>query len=73
MHLYNYYYMCVRMYRSIDFNGRILGVAPLGTMCRGRSAAGLTQDTGQSVAYVGSIAAHELRHIFNMEHDDGRK
>ena len=42
-------------------------------MCRGRSAAGVTQDTGSSVAFVGAIAAHELGHIFNMEHDDGRE
>ena len=66
-------YVCVCMYcsyRSIDFNGNILGVAPLGTMCRGRRAAGLMQDTGSSVAFVGGIAAHELGHIFNMEHDD---
>ena len=34
---------------------------------------GVTQDTRSSVASVGATAAHELGHIFDMEHDDGRK
>ena len=31
---------------------------------------GVTQDTGHSEASVGAIAAHELGHMLNMEHDD---
>ena len=72
---YSKSYVCMFacMYSGIDLDGRTLGIAPVGTMCRGRSAAGVTQDTGSSVAYVASIAAHELGHIFNMEHDNGSK
>ena len=31
---------------------------------------GLTEDRGRSVESTGAIAAHELGHIFNMNHDD---
>lgn len=33
-------------------------------------ALGITQDTGHSSDYVGSIIAHELGHNLGMEHDD---
>ena len=39
-------------------------------MCRGIRSVGLTEDRGRSVESTGAIAAHELGHIFNMEHDD---
>lgn len=58
---------------GIDLNGGTLGIAPLGTMCSGRRSSGLVQDTGSSVAFLASTAAHELGHILNMDHDDGRK
>ena len=56
-----------------DLDGNTIGLAPIGAMCRGFISAGLTQDTGSSVASVASTAAHELGHIFNMGHDDGRE
>ena len=58
---------------GIDLDGNIAGLAPVGAMCRGSISAGLVQDTGISVASVASTTAHELGHIFNMGHDDGRK
>ena len=58
---------------GIDLDGNTIGLAPIGVMCRGSISAALTQDTGSSVASVASTAAHELGHIFNMGHDDGRK
>ena len=61
------------MHSGIDLDGGTLGVALLGTMCLGRFSSGLAQDTGSSVAYLASIAAHELGHILNMDHDNGRK
>lgn len=38
-------------------------------MCNRGSAIGLTQDGGRGIDSVGSTAAHELGHIFNMNHD----
>ena len=61
------------MHSGIDLNGGILGVSLLGTMCLGRYSSGLVQDTGSSVAFLASTAAHELGHILNMDHDNGRK
>ena len=34
---------------------------------------GLSQDGGRNLQSSGSTVAHELGHIFNMNHDDGRK
>ena len=56
---------------GIDLDGATIGFAPVGTMCLGSRAGGLTQDTGASTASVASTAAHEVGHIFNMNHDDG--
>ena len=53
-------------------NGLTLGIAPLGAMCS-KISGGITSDDGSSVASIASIATHELGHIFNMNHDDGRK
>ena len=41
-------------------------------MCTGRYSTGLVEDFSSSVSAVASVAAHELGHIFNMNHDDGR-
>jgi len=57
---------------GIDLDGQTTGLAPLGAMCS-RISAGLTQDTGSSVVSTATTSAHELGHIFDMEHDDGRK
>ena len=40
-------------------------------MCNSLNAIGLTQDRSNSAEFVGGTAAHELGHIFNMNHDDG--
>ena len=61
------------MHSGIDLDGGTLGVSSLGTMCSGRFSSGLAQDTGSPVEYLVSAAAHELGHILNMEHDEGRK
>ena len=34
---------------------------------------GLSQDGGRTLSSVGSTAAHELGHIFRMNHDDERE
>ena len=63
----------VALHSGIKLNGGTLGIATIGMMCLGRYSSGLAQDTGSSVAFLASIAAHELGHILNMNHDDGRK
>jgi hypothetical protein len=60
------------LYRGVDLPGFTLGFAFIGTMCQGQTSVGLTQDVLGTVDTVGSIAAHELGHIFSMEHDEGR-
>ncbi len=57
--------------RGIDIDGSTIGIAYVGTMCSENSAVGLTQDGfGEDISYTASTAAHELGHIFNMDHDD---
>ena len=52
-------------------DGSTIGYAFVGTMCNDLNSIGLIQDTRRSVESTGGIAAHELGHIFNMDHDDG--
>lgn len=58
---------------GVDLLGSTVGIAFIGTMCRGQLSTGLTQDGGRNLNSVGSTAAHELGHIFSMNHDDGSK
>ena len=59
-------------YSGIDLDGSTVGIAFIGTMCTRSSSTGLTQDgLGRSLSSVTSTAAHELGHVFNMNHDDG--
>ena len=46
-----------------------MGLAFAGAMC-GSQSVGLTQDGGRSLTSVVSTAAHELGHIFDMNHYD---
>lgn len=54
---------------GVNLDGNTVGIANIRAMC-GQFSRGLTQDTGRSIEGTGSTAAHELGHIFNMEHDD---
>ena len=56
--------------RGIDIDGSTVGIAYVGTMCRRPSSSGLSQDGGRSLNGVVTTAAHELGHIFNMNHDE---
>ena len=62
----------VSSYRGIDINGGTVGIAFIGTMCSENLAVGVTQDFG-TIEATGATAAHEMGHIFNMEHDDNSK
>ena len=55
---------------GIDLDSTVIGRAFVGTMCNRRSSTGITQDGGMSFSRVVTTAAHELGHIFNMNHDD---
>ena len=61
----------IRPARSgIDLDNNTIGIAFTRVMCDSLMAVGVTQDGGRAVSSVSSTAAHELGHIFNMEHDD---
>ena len=53
-------------------DGNVVGLASVATMCSGGQSSGLSQDGGRSTDGVAATAAHELGHILNMDHDDGR-
>ena len=66
----NFTLLLYDFYSGIDIAGSTVGMAFINTIC-GRLGVGLTQDTGRSVDSVGGIMAHELGHLFGMNHDDG--
>ena len=55
--------------RGIDLTGSTVGFAFVGTMCSETHSVGLTEDGSRNLASTASTAAHELGHIFNMNHD----
>ncbi len=60
----------LQLYRGIDLDGNTVGLANVRAMCSSTNSFGLTEDKGRSLESTGAIAAHELGHIFNMQHDD---
>ena len=61
------------MHSGVDIEGNTAGIAFLSEMCSDTHSVGVTQDGGHSLSSVASIAAHELGHIFNMNHDGRSK
>ena len=59
-------------YSGIRLSRQVAGVARLGALCTRHSAC-VAQSLGLSQAALGAVAAHELGHLFGMEHDDGSK
>ena len=66
------WFFCVNN-RGIDLKGETLGTAFNGMMCDSHKSVGLIQDRLSSTEEIGSQASHELGHILNMAHDNGRK
>ena len=58
-------------HRGIELDGTTVGIAYVGTMCNVRYSLGLTQDGGDLLEKVITVATHEMGHNFNMEHDTG--
>ena len=60
--------------RGTVFEGNTIGIAFTATICETpRSAVGLVHDGGGELDQLISTTAHELGHIFAMDHDDGEK
>ena len=55
--------------RGNDFTGSTIGIAYLNTMCGGASV-GIVQDRHRAALATGSTFAHEIGHLFGMDHDN---
>lgn len=58
--------------RSGAFQGGVLGMAFVGTVCSVASSGGINVFSGNSLAYVSTIVAHEMGHNMGMNHDNSR-
>ena len=54
--------------RGQDLSGNTVGIAYLNTMC-GSASVGVVQEGSRSTASSGSTFAHEVGHLFNLQHD----
>lgn len=65
---------CISNYSGIEFDGSTIGIAFTATMCESlRNSVGLVQDGGTSLENLISTTAHELGHIFAMDHDSRKR
>lgn len=62
--------MIIFCFRGIDIEGSTIGIAFVDGMCFRQFSTGVTQDGDGNLPNVISTAAHELGHIFNMDHDE---
>ena len=54
-----------------DLSQNTVGIAYLNTMC-GSASVGVVQDGSRSTRSTGSTFAHELGHLFNLQHDTSK-
>ena len=66
---------CISCYctsiRGISIDQPTVGIAYVSQMCSAYSSVGVIEDIGGAVTSVGAILAHELGHLFSMQHDTG--
>ncbi|XP_073345808.1 disintegrin and metalloproteinase domain-containing protein 9 [Pagrus major] len=55
--------------RSGAYGGGVLGMAFVGTVCSTTTSGGINVFSGNGVAYVSTIVAHEMGHNLGMNHD----
>ena len=65
--VYNYYFSN----RGLDLTQNTVGIAFLNTMC-GSASVGVVQDGPRSTTSSASTFAHELGHVFNLDHDTSK-
>ncbi|MBN3298997.1 ADAM9 protein, partial [Amia calva] len=56
--------------RNTSYNGGILGMAVVGTVCSPSSAGGISVFIANSLQYYSTVVAHEMGHNLGMNHDD---
>ena len=57
--------------RGQDLTQNTVGIAFLNTMC-GSASVGVVQDGRRSTSSTGSTFAHEVGHLFNLDHDTSK-
>lgn len=58
--------------RSGAYDGGVLGMAFVGTVCSTTTSGGISVFSGTGVGYISTIVAHEMGHNMGMNHDDAR-
>ena len=61
-------YLCLYN-RGQDLSASTVGIAYVNTMCGGSASVGVVQEAGRSTRSSGSTFAHEVGHLFNLQHD----
>ncbi|XP_010739201.3 disintegrin and metalloproteinase domain-containing protein 9 [Larimichthys crocea] len=58
--------------RPNPYDGGVLGMAFVGTVCSVATSGGINVLSDDSLAYVSTVVAHEMGHNMGMHHDDTR-
>ncbi|TKS89752.1 Disintegrin and metalloproteinase domain-containing protein 9 [Collichthys lucidus] len=58
--------------RPNPYDGGVLGMAFVGTVCSVATSGGINVLSDDSLAYVSTVVAHEMGHNMGMNHDDTR-
>ncbi|XP_071319588.1 disintegrin and metalloproteinase domain-containing protein 9 isoform X2 [Trachinotus anak] len=58
--------------RTQAYNGGVLGMAFVGTVCSVATSGGINVFSGNNLPYVSTVVAHEMGHNLGMSHDNTR-